>query len=280
MRRVPILKRDPDLGAALDAEAFLRARERCTAALISLPRRRHWPSLDPVDASSRLGLLVVSGVLLYRMRLASRHTVDLLGSGDLIRPWPPADEYAELFTASYWQILEPVELLVLDLRFLEEAAQWPAILLALAERMSGHGRSLALRLAISQIPQLSSRLQLMLWHLADRFGRVDRDGVLLPLHLSRQVLAELVGADRESVSRRLRELAERGAVLSHPRGWRLGGDRPQELSAIGQAIADSSRKICERDPDHGLPAGDRDPDHGLVVSGLRPRGHSHSVAPS
>lgn len=136
--------------------------------------------------------------------------------------------------------MELAELAVLDSRFLREAAPWPELLIALAERMSWHARAFELRLAISQIPQLSSRLQVMLWHLADRFGRVDRHGVLVPLRLSRQVLAELVGAHREPVSRRLRELAERGAVVPDPRGWRLSGAPPRELLPIGQGTVDSN----------------------------------------
>jgi CRP-like cAMP-binding protein len=194
---------------------------------------RRW-SVDPGDALEHIGFLVLRGVLLYRLRLAGRETIDLVGTGDLIRPWPPVDEYAELFTSSRWQVLEPAELAVLDIRFLREAAAWPEVLIALTERMSWHARSFELRLAISQMRQLRSRLQVMLWHLADRFGRVDRHGVLVPLRLSRQVLAELVGAHREPVSRRLSELAERGAVLPDPRGWRLTGAPPPELSAIGQ----------------------------------------------
>jgi CRP/FNR family transcriptional regulator, cyclic AMP receptor protein len=238
-RRIRVLEVDQDLGAALDEDAYARARQRCTAQTIALAAGRRW-WVDPADALEHLGFLVLRGVLLYRLRLADRATIDLVGAGDLVRPWPPVDEYAELFTASRWQVLESAELAVLDTRFLREAARWPELLIALTERMSWHARSLELRLAISQMPQLISRLRVMLWHLADRFGRVDRDGVLLPLHLSRQVLAELVGADRESVSRRLRELAEQDAVLPDPRGWRLRGAPPAELSATGDMTVDSN----------------------------------------
>lgn len=233
LRKVRVLELDPELGAALDEAAFAQARKRCTAQTVTLAAGRRW-SVDPGDALEHLGFLVLRGVLLYRLRLAGRETTDLVGPGDLIRPWPPLDEYAELFTASRWQVLEPAELAVLDVRFMHEAAPWPEVLIALAERMSWHARSFELRLAISQMRQLRSRLQVMLWHLADRFGHVDRDGVLVPLHLSREVLAELVGARREPVSRRLRELAERGLVLPDPRGWRLSGPPPQELLASEQ----------------------------------------------
>jgi hypothetical protein len=75
-------------------------------------------------------------VLLYRLRLAGRETIDLMGAGDLLRPWPPVDEYAELFTASRWKVLESAELAVLDIRFLREAAPWPELLIALGERLA------------------------------------------------------------------------------------------------------------------------------------------------
>jgi CRP/FNR family transcriptional regulator, cyclic AMP receptor protein len=239
LRRVRVLELDPELGAALDENAFVQARERCTAQTVTLSAGRRW-SVDPGDALEHIGFLVLRGVLLYRLRLAGRETVDLVGAGDLIRPWPPVDEYAELFTASRWQVLEPAELAVLDIRFMHEAAPWPEVLIALAERMAWHARSFELRLAISQMRQLTSRLQVILWHLADRFGRVDRYGVFVPLPLSREVLAELVGARREPVSRRLKELAERGTVVRDRRGWRLCGAPPAELSAIDNAAGESS----------------------------------------
>lgn len=234
-RRVRVVEVDRDLGVALDEDAYASAWMRCTARTVGLAAGRRWWLVDPRDAADHLGLLVLRGVLLHRLRLARRETVDLVGPGDLIRPWPPVDEYAELFTASRWQVLEPAELAALDFQFLREASAWPELLVALVERMSWHARSLELRLAVSQIPQLRSRLQVMLWHLADRFGHVDRHGVLVPLRLSREVLAELVGARREAVSRSLKELANRGTVVRDRHGWRLGGAPPAELWAIEEA---------------------------------------------
>jgi CRP/FNR family transcriptional regulator, cyclic AMP receptor protein len=231
-RRVRVLELDQELGEALDGSSYASACERCTARTMSLPAGRCWSLLDPLDALEHLGLLVLRGVLLYRLQLAGRETVDLLGPGDLIRPWPPLDEYAELFAASRWEVLEPAQLAALDLQFVREASRSPELLVALSERAASHARALELRLAISQIRQLSSRLQVMLWHLADRFGRVDRYGVLVPLPLSREVLAELVGARRESVSRRLKELAADGTVLPDRHGWRLCDAPPAELSKL------------------------------------------------
>lgn len=238
-RRVRVLELDRGLAEALERAAYTSASQRCTARTIALPAGRVWSALDPLDASEHLGLLVLHGVLLYRLRLAGRDTVDLVGAGDLIRPWPPLDEYAELFTSSRWEVLQPAELAALDLQFVREASRWPELLVALTERTAWHARSLELRLAISQMRQLDSRLQVMLWHLADRFGRVDRHGILVPLPLSREVLAELVGARRESVSRVLKQLAADGRVVSDRRGWRLCGALG-EPSAIEETPPDGA----------------------------------------
>jgi CRP/FNR family transcriptional regulator, cyclic AMP receptor protein len=232
--RIRVLEADRELGAALDRASFASASECCTARWTALTPRIRWSPHDPHEGEDQFGLLVVQGVLLHRLGISGRETVDLLGPGDLIRPWPALDEYAELFTDSRWQVLEPVELAGLDRRFLREAAPWPELLVALAERTAQHARSLALRLALSQIPQFEYRVQVMLWQLADRFGRVDRNGILVPLRLSHGVIAELVSVRRETVSRRLKELAERGVIVPDRHGWRLFGAPPAELLALAR----------------------------------------------
>jgi CRP/FNR family cyclic AMP-dependent transcriptional regulator len=169
------------------------------------------------------------------LRFADHEAVDLIGPGDLIRPWPALDAYAELFVDSRWQVFDTVELAGLDRRFLHEAQPWPEVMIALSERAARHGRSLVLRLAMSQIWPVAARVHVALWHLADRFGRVDSGGVLVPLRLSHEVIAELVGVHRETVSRSLKELAERGVVVRDRRGWRLCGGSPAELLPLERA---------------------------------------------
>lgn len=235
-RRASVIDLDPGLASGLPDEAVTDARATVSAEVIAIDRGRRWNAFDPLEATDRLGLLVVGGVLACRVRPAGRETVDLFASGDLIRPWAPLDEYDELFTETRWQVLQPVQLAVLDRRFLLEAARWPELQIALSERTAQHARSLALRLAINQIPQVASRVQVMLWHLADRFGRVDRDGVLVPLRLSHVLIAGLVGARREVVGRNLKLLEERGVVVPDGRGWRLHDAPPAELAAVSPGV--------------------------------------------
>ena len=73
-------------------------------------------------------------------------------------------------------------------------------------------------LAITGIRGLEVRVLVLLWHLADTFGRVGREGVILPLPLTHQLIGRLAGATRPSVSTALKALETDGAVTK-----RLGG---------------------------------------------------------
>jgi CRP-like cAMP-binding protein len=63
------------------------------------------------------------------------------------------------------------------------------------------------------------RLRTLFTHLADRWGRVTPDGVLLPLLLTHTVIAQLTGLRRPSVSLSLAELERTGEIV------RLARDR-------------------------------------------------------
>src|SRR3954469_10882702 len=81
-------------------------------------------------------------------------------------------------------------------------------------------RWLAFHLAVCHLPQLELRLRVVFWHLADRWGRVTPDGVVVPLRLTHELIGGLVGARRAPVTRALGRLHEAG-VLERRRegGW-------------------------------------------------------------
>jgi hypothetical protein len=122
------------------------------------------------------------------------------------------------------------------------------VLPELAGRILQRSRTLAVRLAIAQIPKLDVRLHWLFWHLADRWGRTHRDGVVLPLRLSQGTLADLVCASRSSVNAALRTLAASGAIrLQDDRTWILTGDGPAEslpsaasLGFVGSGLGEST----------------------------------------
>jgi CRP-like cAMP-binding protein len=75
-----------------------------------------------------------------------------------------------------------------------------------------------------------ARLAQTLLDLARDHGIKDDEGVLLPLKLSQQDLASLIGVTRESVNLALADLRSRGLVEMEGRSLRLR--RPEELRGL------------------------------------------------
>jgi hypothetical protein len=167
------------------------------------------------------GLLVIEGVLVRRVSLNGRTGAELLGGGDLIRPWAPRVPRDTIATAISWQVLEPATMAVLDPAFARRVARFPQVAEALLERTTERARMLAVLQAASHIPGLEDRLVAVLWAIADRWGRVTADGVVVPIRLTHATLAELVGAARPSVSSALKLLERRDVLQRSGGGWLL-----------------------------------------------------------
>lgn len=167
------------------------------------------------------------------MIVDGRQSVELLGPGDVLSAVECAEGFGGVPMETRWRALNAGALAVLDRHWHERLARWPQINAALLDRTLERSRSTVLRLALARIPNLSRRLRLLLWHLADRWGRVEPDGVVLPLELPHETLAELAAAQRESVSRALRELMRYGLLDRRAEGgWKLRGSSPAEIEAL------------------------------------------------
>jgi CRP-like cAMP-binding protein len=89
-------------------------------------------------------------------------------------------------------------------------------------------RTLAFHLAIVHVRHAETRLHLLLWHLADRWGRVTPQGVHLPLALTHERLAHLVCMRRPTASTALQRLSKAGELRRMRDGtWLLTGTPPQ-----------------------------------------------------
>jgi CRP/FNR family cyclic AMP-dependent transcriptional regulator len=178
---------------------------------------------DSID----VGFLVSEGLLLHCVDHVGRRAIELLGPGDLIRPWRPGDQAASLPSHVSWLIVEPARLALLDHRFVKEIARWPGVLSAVLDRLNHRMVSLALQLALAKLPRLDLRLLCLFWHLADRWGRTERDGVTVSIRLSHQTLAELVSARRPSVTHTLGDLSDDGRLVRTSSScWLLRGQPP------------------------------------------------------
>jgi CRP/FNR family cyclic AMP-dependent transcriptional regulator len=219
-----VLREDPDLGASIPSAELNDATRRCVATELTLPKGYWDPGDDALAARDGFGLLMLDGLLVRRVGTHGRFGAELLGAGDLLRPWENGGEdltppFQVLFT-----VAEEARIAVLDGDFAARAARYPSIAANLAGRAMMRSRTLAIGMAIAHYPQIRRRLLLLLWHIADRWGRVTPEGVRIPLHLPHELLADLVAARRPAVTTALGQLADEGLVVRDRRGLLLTGD--------------------------------------------------------
>jgi hypothetical protein len=70
----------------------------------------------------------------------------------------------------------PIALAVLDGQFAVRAGRWPCVTSRICERIAQRARHLAVAEAVTHLPRAHPRLLLLLWLLADRWGRVTTEG--------------------------------------------------------------------------------------------------------
>jgi CRP-like cAMP-binding protein len=176
-------------------------------------------------------------VLALRTSIADRATLELVGPGDLLQPWVQLGAETSAPPMAGWQVLETARVVLLDYGFAFAAAQWPQIGSALMHRLVLRSRRLCYQLAVNTAPQIEQRLLYALWSLADRWGRVTEQGTLVELRLTHQQLAELVGAQRPSVSSALSHLREEQTIAYDRSGFTLYGAVPGEVAALKDQLA-------------------------------------------
>jgi hypothetical protein len=235
-RVVQLLDVDPDLAAGLADSG----REQARAALgarVYRAARGDWDVRQPRADAGAFGLLVIDGILGLRTTLADRTTLELVGHGDLLRPWVRLDAEASMTPHADWEVLAPARIALLDRRFAEAAAPWPEITAALMHRLVLRARRLCYQLAANASPRADQRLLCMLWAIADRWGRVTEEGTVIEIPLTHQQLAELVCTKRPSVSTALAALRERRAISYTRDRFVLHGEVPHEVTALKSQVA-------------------------------------------
>jgi hypothetical protein len=227
---ISVLDADPDLAGDLPPEQAERAR---AAALTRLRRLSpgSWDAAAAVEPDvHHRGFLIVDGLLSREVEVLGRRAVELLAHGDVLRPWSWDEDGSHVQAEIGWQVHEPTRLAVLDHRLIERIAPWPQIGVELFSRGIRRAHVLAVALAIAHHQRVDERLLLTLWHLAERFGRVTPEGIVVPLPLGHQRLADLVGTHRPSVTTAMGDLVRDGRVSRRDEGhWVLHGRPPEQL---------------------------------------------------
>jgi CRP/FNR family transcriptional regulator, cyclic AMP receptor protein len=230
MSVISLIDADRDLADLLDEESLERARREALARVKRLSPGEWDAPAAHEEAEHHRGFLIVEGLLSRTVNVLGRHCVELIGHGDVMRPWQWDDAGSHVRAEIGWMVLEPAKLAVLDHQLVLRITPWPQLGLELFNRGTRRAHHLAVALAIAHHQRVGDRLLLTLWHLAERWGRVHPDGIVVPLPLGHQRLADLVGAQRQSVTTAMGQLTRDGAVSRRDNGhWVLHGEPPEQL---------------------------------------------------
>lgn len=234
------LREDPELAEAIPLARRSEAIERCTVAELYIPEGRgDGRGLVPLPGG--LGLLILEGLMIRRVGIDGRFGAELLGDGDLLRPWQDEHDSPMLALETGWSVVQPSRVALLDRAFVERClTAFPELAAAVVARAMQRARNLAVNMAIVHQARVDVRLHMLLWHLAGRWGRVHSDATVLPLRLTHTLLADLVAARRPTVTSALSQLARKGLVRSADARWLLYGEAPGELLDVDTAAAGSS----------------------------------------
>jgi hypothetical protein len=243
---VALLDMDPDLGARIAPERFAMARHEIRAISFELRRGEWSPGEAGPLTGSHAGCLVVDGVLAREIVLEDMVSTELLGPGDLIRPWS-AEEPSLLRPRVRWQVLAEAQMAVLGRSFTDALHRYPELNEALTDRALARSERLATTQAISHLNSVERRVCALLWHLAERWGKVTGDGIVVPLTLSHRLLGELVGARRPTVSTALAALERQGKVRRREDAtWLLTGEPPGTPTARVGRVVSHRRRLVSR----------------------------------
>jgi CRP/FNR family transcriptional regulator, cyclic AMP receptor protein len=235
---ISIVDADPDLAELLGDDDLERARHEALTRVQRLDTGE-WDvagALEP-DVHHR-GFLIAEGLMSREVDVLGRRAVELIGPGDVMRPWTWDEEGSHVHAEIGWLVLEPTKLAVLDHALVARIVPWPQLGVELFNRGTRRAHHLAVALAIAHHNRVEERLLLTLWHLAERWGRVGRDGIVVPLPLGHQRLADIVGAHRPSVTKALGALSDDGKVSRREDGdWVLHGEPPDKLRGHRLAVA-------------------------------------------
>ena len=173
--------------------------------------------------------LIVDGVVIKQTVLHRRAALELLGAGDVLAPPLTAIRQIESRSLSRYLALGPVSLASLETRFRLAVRRWPDIADFVYDRLGQQTHRASMHLAMLHLPRVEDRIIALFADLAERFGRMSGDSVLVDLPLTHDLIGGLVGSRRPTVSLALQKLSADGTLKSHE--WTRWTLAPRILSA-------------------------------------------------
>lgn len=104
-----VLVEDSELAEAVPAAERDRASEECLATTLTV-EPGIWSGRSDGPMLGGIGLLVLRGLLIRRVGISGDHGAELLGEGDLLRPWEGGEDQPAFSHTTAWRVLEPAQL--------------------------------------------------------------------------------------------------------------------------------------------------------------------------
>jgi len=183
---VRVLVEDQALARFVDVERRTMAERSCLATGMAVQRGRWKAGKYAADATGGFGLLILSGLISGCVGRRGGYGAELLGPGDLFRPLQRPDARASVPFDSNWTVIQPARMALLGSGFAYRAAPFPEVATALVGRMLLRTQRLAVKMAIVHYPRVDTRVHMLFWHLAARWGSRHTRGHRPPIaHHSR-----------------------------------------------------------------------------------------------
>jgi len=216
---------DPAFRAAVPTDQ-LKYVQRFTADVHTVTRGP-WAAHEETHGHQAFAWLCLDGLLCQEVSIGGRPSAELFGPGDVIRPWQPEPA---LPSTIRWTCIDTARVAILDQRFVAAARRWPGLMTVIFERLTDQLQTAQHRTAIAGLPRVEQRVLALFWQLADRWGIVRPEGVVIRLALTHEFLGHLIAAKRPTVSLALAALAADNLLTRDNTGnWLLAHHSIDEL---------------------------------------------------
>lgn len=165
--------------------------------------------------------VVLGGIVFRNTCLRGRVATEIIGEGDVLDTHEET-EPSLVPTTTEHVVHREATLAFLGERFAAAARRWPGLHDVVGEQLARQRRRASAHLAVLQMPRVEDRIVTVFSHFADRWGRVTPDGIVVDLPLTHELIGQMVGGRRPTVTLALAGLAESGALARAPDGtWLL-----------------------------------------------------------
>jgi CRP-like cAMP-binding protein len=208
----------PEIVANVGAEDRERAERTLIVPLVSA-RNANLADVISTQIPGAFDFVIVDGVVLKETTLAGRSALELLGRGDLLAPPLTPTRQLESRALSRYLAHGQVSLAAIENHVRQAARRWPGIADHLHDRLARQTHHASMHLAMLHLPRVEDRLTALFADLAERFGQMTADGILVDLPLTHEIIGGLVASRRPTVTIALQQLASNGMIA------RVEGDR-------------------------------------------------------